>query len=134
MQFFDGYWITYLSKNLVLNDKRAFLNYNIFFSFIWSTWDDGWVSNMLAKLELQDLQPKRSGQKLIFRRYKVVEGLVPAIEPDKYLKKHVLKEQLLPKQWQLSDNKYCGKTSYEKNPKCFEISSSKTPWYSNSFL
>jgi len=40
---------------------------------------------MFVKLDLQDLKERRTSQKLIFL-YKVVEGLVPAIEPD-YLKK-----------------------------------------------
>ena len=44
------------------------------------------VSNMFVKLDLQDLKERRTSQKLIFL-YKVVEGLVPAIEPDDYLKK-----------------------------------------------
>jgi hypothetical protein len=42
------------------------------------------VSNMLVKL--QELKERRTSQKLIFL-YKVVEGLVPAIELDDYLKK-----------------------------------------------
>jgi hypothetical protein len=41
---------------------------------------------MLAQIELQELKERRTSQKLIFL-YKVVEGLVPAIEPDDYLKK-----------------------------------------------
>jgi hypothetical protein len=43
-------------------------------------------SNMLVKLDLQELKERRTSQKLIFL-YKVVEGLVPVIEPDNYLKK-----------------------------------------------
>jgi hypothetical protein len=48
--------------------------------------EEGSVSNMLEKLDLQELKERRTSQKLIFL-YKVVEGLVPAIEPDDYLKK-----------------------------------------------
>jgi hypothetical protein len=36
-------------------------------------------------VKLQELKEIRTSQKLIFL-YKVVEGLVPAIEPDDYLK------------------------------------------------
>jgi hypothetical protein len=39
-----------------------------------------------GQFELQELKERRTSQKLIFL-YKVVEGLVPAIEPDDYLKK-----------------------------------------------
>jgi hypothetical protein len=38
---------------------------------------------MLVKLELKELKERRTSQKLIFL-YRVVEGLVPAIEPDDY--------------------------------------------------
>ena len=49
--------------------------------------EEGSVSNnMLVKLELQELKERRTSQKLIFL-HKLVEGLVPAIEPDDYLKK-----------------------------------------------
>jgi hypothetical protein len=41
---------------------------------------------MLVKLELQELKERRTSQKLIFLHI-LVEGLVPAIEPDDYLKK-----------------------------------------------
>ena len=40
---------------------------------------------MLAKLELQELKARRTSQKRIFL-YKVVEGLVPAIDLDDFLK------------------------------------------------
>ena len=48
--------------------------------------EEGSVSNLLVKLELQEFKERRTSKKLIFV-YKVVEGLVPAIEPDDYLKK-----------------------------------------------
>ena len=47
--------------------------------------------NILVKLELQGLKERRTSQKVIFL-YKVVEGLVPAIEPDDYLKKSTTQE------------------------------------------
>jgi len=47
--------------------------------------------NILVKLELQELKERRTSQKVIFL-YKVVEGLVPAIEPDDYLEKNTTQE------------------------------------------
>ena len=44
--------------------------------------EEGSVSN----IDLQELKERRTSQKPIFL-YKVVEGLVPAIESDDYLKK-----------------------------------------------
>ena len=53
--------------------------------------EEGSVSNLLVKLELQEFKERRTSKKLIFV-YKVVEGLVPAIEPDDYLKKSTTQE------------------------------------------
>jgi hypothetical protein len=53
--------------------------------------EEGSVSNLLVKLELQEFKERRTSKKLIFV-YKMVEGLVPAIEPDDYLKKSTTQE------------------------------------------
>jgi hypothetical protein len=53
--------------------------------------EEGSVSNLLVKLELQEFKERRTSKKLIFV-YKVVEGLVPAIEPDDYLEKSTTQE------------------------------------------
>jgi hypothetical protein len=50
------------------------------------SWEGSVSNNMLVKLELQELKERRTSQKLIFLHI-LVEGLVPAIEPDDYLKK-----------------------------------------------
>jgi hypothetical protein len=57
------------------------------------------VYNMFVKLDLQDLKERRTSQKLIFL-YKVVEGLVPAIEPDDYLKKARPKRSITAKKFE----------------------------------
>ena len=46
--------------------------------------EEGFVAKMLAELELESLQSRRTSQRLIFM-YKVVEGLAPAIKPEDYL-------------------------------------------------
>jgi hypothetical protein len=48
--------------------------------------EEGSVTKMLAELELESLQSRRTSQRLILL-YKVVEGLVPAIKPEDYLTK-----------------------------------------------
>ena len=58
--------------------------------------EEGSVSYMLLKVELRELKERRTIQKLIFL-YKVVQGLVPAIEPDDYLKKTRLKISITAK-------------------------------------
>ena len=58
--------------------------------------EEGDVSITLVKHELQELKERRTSQKLILL-YKVFEWLVPAIEPDDYLKKHGPRELSLLK-------------------------------------
>ena len=56
---------------------------------------------MLEKLDLQELKERRTSQKLIFLKlYKVVEGLVPAVEPDDYLKKAQPKRSITAKKFE----------------------------------
>ena len=57
------------------------------------------VSNLLVKLELQEFKERRTNQKLIFL-YKVVEGLVPAIESVDYLKKARPKRSITAKKFE----------------------------------
>jgi DNA phosphorothioation-dependent restriction protein DptG len=56
---------------------------------------------MLVKLDLQELKERRTSQKLIFLKlYKVVEGLVPAVEPDDYLNKAQPKRSITAKKFE----------------------------------
>jgi hypothetical protein len=85
---------------------------------------------MLVKLELQELKERRTSQKLIFL-YKVVEGLVHAIESDDYLKKARPKRSITAKKNLRTIRQL---TSSKNNTKCFDIPSSKTHQFSNSFF
>jgi len=80
---------------------------------------------MLVKLDLQDLKERRTNQKLIFL-YKVVEGLVPAIEPDDYLKKKRPKRSITAKQFENYQATNIVEKQVKNNTKCFDIPSSKT--------
>ena len=51
----------------------------------YKTRDEGFVTRMLATLELSSLEQRRSVNRLVFMD-KVVEGLVPAIPADEFLK------------------------------------------------
>ena len=81
---------------------------------------------MLVKLELKELKERRTSQKLIFL-YRVVEGLVPAIEPDDY--RYITAKTI---------ENYQATNIVEKQvknyTKCFDIPSSKTHQFSNSFF
>ena len=55
--------------------------------------EEGCVTSMLQSLELSSLENRRSTNRLIFM-YKVVEGLVPAITPNEFLKPSRQKRQV----------------------------------------
>ena len=95
--------------------------------------EDGCITNMLAKLELQDLKTRRSSQKLIFL-YKVVEGLVPAIEPEDFLKKSRPKRKISTKKFDNFETTNIIEKQVKNNTKCFNIPPSKTPQYTNFFF
>ena len=71
-------------------------------------------------------------QKLIFL-YKVVEGLVPAIEPDDYLKKARPKRSITANKFENYQATNFFEKQVKNNTKCFDIPSSKTHQFSNSF-
>ena len=54
---------------------------------------EGAVTNMLKDLDLPTLQDRTTNAKLVFL-YKVVEGLVPAIDPDTFIKPNRPKRQI----------------------------------------
>jgi hypothetical protein len=88
---------------------------------------------MLVKLDLQQLKERRTSQKLIFL-YKVVEGLVPAIEPDDYLKKARPKRSITAKKFENYQATNIVEKQVKNNTKCFDIPSSITHQFSNSDL
>ena len=60
--------------------------------------EEGSVAKILAELELESLQSRRTSQRLILL-YKVVEGLVPAIKPEDYLTKSRQRRTIKPKRF-----------------------------------
>ena len=60
--------------------------------------EEGSVTKMLETLELETLERSCSSCRLVFL-FKVVEGLVPAINPEEFLKSQKPKRQIKPKQF-----------------------------------
>jgi hypothetical protein len=60
--------------------------------------EEGFVAKMLAELELESIQSRRTSQRLIVL-YKVFEGLVPAIKPEDYLTKSRQRRTIKPKRF-----------------------------------
>ena len=61
--------------------------------------EEGSVTGMLDMLELETLQRRRSMCRLFFL-FKVVEGLVPAINPEEYLKPQKQKRRIKPRTYE----------------------------------
>ena len=99
----------------------------------YKTREDGCVTDMLAKLELQELKARRTSQKLIFL-YKVVEGLVPAIDPDDFLKPARPRRTITAKKFENYQATNIVEKQVRNNTRCFDIPTSKTQQYSNSFF
>ena len=66
------------------------------------SWEEGSVTKMLEMLDLQRLKNCRSTSRLVFF-YKVVEGLVPAVSPEEFLKS--VKQKQIIKTKKFSDYK-----------------------------
>ena len=66
--------------------------------------------------------------------YKVVEGLIPAIHPDEFLKKSRPKRNITAKKFEGFQATNIVEKQVRNNSKCFDIPPSKTPQYSNSFF
>ncbi|XP_071161129.1 uncharacterized protein [Mytilus edulis] len=93
--------------------------------------EEGSVTKMLAELELDNLKTRRTSQRLVFL-YKVVEGLVSAINPDDFLVKSKPKRKIKPKTF---DNFVCANivtNSVKNNSKALDTTPSNTNLYKNS--
>ena len=64
----------------------------------------------------------------------MVEGLVPAIEPDDYLKKARPKRSITANKFENYQATNIVEKQVKNNTKCFDIPSSKTHQFSNSFF
>ena len=77
-------WDPYLTRDI---DKLERIQRNgaRFITGDYKSRHEGAVTNMLNDLDLPTLQDRRTNAKLVFL-YKVVEGLVPAVDPDMFIK------------------------------------------------
>ena len=79
----------------------------------------GFVAKMLAELELESMQSRRTSQRLILL-YKVVEGLVPAIKTEDYLTKSRQRRIIKPKRFDDYVNTNIVENSVKNNTKSFD--------------
>ena len=93
----------------------------------------GFVTGLLKKHDLPTLQERRKDLRLTFL-YKVVEGLVPAIPPEKFLTPQKPGRQIRPKLHPNSDNTNLVQNHTRRHNRCYVVPPSKTEQYRNSFF
>ena len=88
---------------------------------------------MLETLELSSLEQRRSFNRLVFM-YKVVEGLVPAIPVDDFLKQQKPKRHIRPRKYSDHISKNIVDRHSVNNNRCFVIENCKTEQLKQSFF
>jgi hypothetical protein len=88
---------------------------------------------MLNELNLPTLQSRRQKQRLIFF-YKVVEGQVPAMPPDQFVKYQKSKRQIRAKRFDNCITNNIVTSSVRYTSKCIVIPQSRTDQYKHSFF
>ena len=96
--------------------------------------DPGCVTKMLKDLELPTLQDRRRHLRLTFL-YKVAEGLIPSLPPDKYLKTIKNKRHIKPKKFSDHISTNIVETYCTNNSRPFQIPPNNgSEIYKNSFF
>ena len=90
-------------------------------------------NKMLNELNLPTLQSRRQKQRLIFL-YKVVEGQVPAMPPDLFVKYQKSKRQIRAIKIDNCVTTNIVTSSIRNNSKCIVIPQSRTDQYKHSFF
>ena len=99
----------------------------------YKTREEGCVTRMLETLELSSLEQRRSFNRLVFM-YKVVEGLVPAIPVDDFLKQQKPKRLIRPRKYSDHISKNIVDRHSVNNNRCFVIENCKTEQLKQSFF
>ena len=95
--------------------------------------EEGCMTKMLNELSLPTLQSRRQKQRLMFF-YKVVEGQVPAMPPDLFVKYQKSKRQIRAKKIDNSITNNIVTSSVRNNSKCIVIAPNRTDQYKHSFF
>jgi hypothetical protein len=88
---------------------------------------------MLKDLDLPTLQDRRTNAKLVFL-YNVVEGLVPALDPDTFIKPNRPKRQIRSVKFTDCVAQNIINRQVTNNTRSFAVPVSKTNQYRNSFF
>ena len=125
-------WDPYLTRDI---DKleRTQRNCARFITGDYKSRHEGAVTNMLKDLDLPTLQDRRTNAKLVFL-YKVDEGLVPAIDPDTFIKLNRPKRQIRSVKFTDCVAQNIIDRQVTNNTRSFTVLVSKTNQYRNSFF
>ena len=95
--------------------------------------DDGCVTRMLQDLDLPTLQHRREFNRVVYL-YKIVGGMVPAIDTYDFLVSQRPKRLIKAKQFSDFESKNIIEQQVINNSKCFVIDYANTDQYRNSFF
>ncbi|KAK3102780.1 hypothetical protein FSP39_013870 [Pinctada imbricata] len=95
--------------------------------------ESGCITKMREELELETLEARRLSLRLILM-YKIVEGLVPALPTDKFVKFQKSKRQIKSTKFRDCETTNLVEKRVCNNTKSLIIPDSRTPQYKNSFL
>jgi hypothetical protein len=125
-------WDLYTNKNI---DKLESIQKRAarFIKHDYKSRERGCVTNMLKDLEFKPLQERRKHIRLTMF-YKVVEGLVPAIAPEDYLKEIRNKRKRKAKQYEGFETSNIIDRQIVNNSRPFELIQFKTDTRKNSFF
>lgn len=125
-------WDPYLVKdvNMLENIQRKAAR---FILNDYTSKSTGCVTNMLKTLDLPDLVHRRAQNRITYF-YKIVKGLVPAIDASLYLTECKPKRKIIAKTFEGYVSKNIVKQSERNNSKCFEAEICKSVQYKNSFF
>ena len=125
-------WDPYLQKDI---DKieRVQINGARFITGDYKSRQDGAVTNMLKDLELPSLRVRRTNAKLVFL-YKIVEGLLPAIDQEAYIRPARPKRQIRSVKYKDCLTNNIIDRQETNNTRTFIVPPSKCNQYRNSFF
>ena len=95
--------------------------------------EEGSLTKMLRDLDLPSLASRRQHQRLIFF-YKVVEGMIPAIQPDDYINFQKPKRQIRAKRFEDYTSKNIVTNQERINTRAVAIPENKTDQFRNSLF
>ena len=124
----DPYYIQDINKLARIQKQAA-----RFITGDYKSREEGCVTKMIHDLGLVSLQERRSFNCLVFF-YKVVEGLVPAIPPEEFLRPTRQKRQIRAKTYTNFVTSSIIDSQVTNNNRSYKVDQCKTEQYRNSFF